>query len=141
MGNYARMISLKSFSFRADALPAKRVLQVQAILSTFAALIALPFGPSPAASVALGGITCLVANGLSAIWIFRAYEARHPDRLLLRMYGAEVVKLAVVIGIFGVAFAFLEGLRITALVAAYLFVQVASAPIAMQFANRPTRRP
>jgi ATP synthase protein I len=94
-----------------------------------------------AASAALGGITCLVANGLSAIWIFRAYEARRPERLLLRLYGGEVLKLAVVIGVFGAAFAFLEGLRISALVAAYLFVQVASAPVAAQFASRSAPRP
>lgn len=86
-------------------------------------------------SVVLGGGICLVANSLSALWIFRPYEARRPERLLLRIYGAEVMKLAVIIGLFGTAFAHLDDLVMPALLASYLFVQVASAPIAAQFAS------
>lgn len=119
----------------ADVLPAKRVLQVQAILGVFAALIALPFGPPAAVSAVLGGGTCLVANGLSALWIFRDYQARHPERLLLRLYGGEVLKVMVVIAVFAAAFTLIADLRLPVLLAAYLFVQVASAPIAAQFAN------
>lgn len=91
-------------------------------------------------SAVSGGGTCLVSNGISALWIFRAYQARHPERLLLRLYGGEVVKLAVVIGLFGVAFAVVEDLKIPVLLAAYLFVQVASAPIAALLANSARRR-
>lgn len=76
-----------------------------------------------------------MANGLSALWIFRDYQARYPERLLLRLYGGEVLKVAVAIAVFAAAFALIQDLRLPVLLAAYLFVQVASAPIAAQFAN------
>ena len=68
--------------------------------------------------------------------VFRGYRAQETERLLLRIYGAEVAKLVVLIGLFGVAFATLDGLNIPALLAAYLVTQVASTLIAAQFDGR-----
>lgn len=84
-------------------------------------------------SVLIGSGVCLLANGLFAASVFRQYRAQHPERLLLRMYRAEAAKLALIIGLFVVAFVTLDGLNIPALLAAYLVTQVASTLIAAQW--------
>jgi len=96
-------------------------------------VIALPFGTSVVVSVLIGSGVCLLANGLFAASVFRAYRAQHPERLLLRMYGAEAAKLALIVGLFVVAFVTRDGLNIPALLAAYLVTQVASTLIAAQW--------
>jgi ATP synthase protein I len=125
----------------ADALQAKRILQVQAILGTIAAALALPFGGTVAVSVLLGAGTCLLANALFAAWVFRGYRAQEPERLVLRIYAAEAVKIALILGAFGLAFATIETLNVPALLAAYLVTQVASNLIAAQMGTRSEIRP
>jgi ATP synthase protein I len=125
---------------QADALQAKRILQIQAILGSIAVVIALPFGVSVAVSVLIGAGACLLANWIFAVVVFRGYRAREVDLLLLRIYGAEVAKLVVLLGLFGVAFLTLDGLKVPALLAAYLVIQVASTLIAAQFGARGGRR-
>lgn len=100
------------------------------------ALISLPFGRSVAVSALIGAGACLLANSLCAMLVFRDYQAQHPERLLLRIYGAEVAKLAVIIGLFGAAIIALDGLNIPAMLAAYLIAQVASTLIAAQSGAR-----
>ena len=104
-------------------------------------LIALPFGGPAALSVLIGVGACLLANGLFAVLVFRHYRAQETERLLLNIYGAEVAKLAVLIGLFGVAFATVDGLKIPALLGAYLVTQVASTLIAAQLDTRSGPRP
>lgn len=120
-----------------DALLAKRLLQIQGVLGTVLAVIALPFGGGAVLSVLVGAGVCLLANRLFALWVFGSYSAQQPGRLLLRIYGAEAAKLALIIGLFGLAVATLDGLSIPALLGAYLVIQVASTLIAAQFGGRP----
>ncbi|WP_295584217.1 ATP synthase subunit I [uncultured Lamprocystis sp.] len=128
---------------QADALLAKKTLQVQVILGLSALLIAIPFGWEMVISVMIGVGSCLFANFLFAVLVFRGYRAQEPGRLLLNIYGAEVAKLVVLIGLFGVAFATLDGLNVPALLVAYLVIQVASTLIAAQLSTRaaPGRAP
>ncbi len=84
----------------------------------------------------MGSGGCLLASGLFAVSVFWAYRAQHPERLLLRMYRAEAVKLALIIGLFVVAFVTLDRLNIPVLLAAYLVNQVASTLIAAQWETR-----
>ena len=93
---------------QADALLAKRTLQTQVVLGSLAVLIALPFGGSVALSVLIGAGACLLANGLFVVLVFRRYRAQETDRLLLSIYAAEAAKLAVLIGLFALAFAIAE---------------------------------
>jgi ATP synthase protein I len=125
---------------QADTQLAKRLFKVQAALGVIAAVIALPFGGLVTLSVLVGAGVCLLANRLFALWVFRSYRAQQPQRLLLRIYGAEAAKLALIIGLFGLAFVAIDGLNIPALLAAYLVIQVASTLIAAQFGG-PTGRP
>lgn len=121
---------------QADALLAKRTLQVQAILGSLAVVIALPFGGYLALSVLIGAGACLLANGLFVVLVFRRYRAQEPERLLLSIYGAEVAKLTVLIGLFALAFVMVDGLKVPALLAAYLLTQVGATLIAAQAGAR-----
>jgi ATP synthase protein I len=126
---------------QADALQAKRVLKVQAILGSLAVVIALPFGGPVAVSALIGAGSCLLANALFAAWIFRGYRAQDPGLLLLRFYGAELAKLVTILGLFAIAFLFVEGLNIPALLGAYVVPQIASSIIGAQLGDRPGQRP
>jgi ATP synthase protein I len=115
---------------QADALRVKRILKVQALLGLVAVALALPFGGSVALSALIGSAACLLANALLAVSVFRGYSAQEPERILLRFYGAEVAKLALVVGLFGIAFVTVEDLNLPVLLGAYLVTQVASPIIA-----------
>jgi ATP synthase protein I len=117
---------------RAHALHAKRILKVQALLALVATVVALPFGGHVALSALIGAAACLSANALFAVSVFRSYRAQEPERILLRIYGAEVAKLALILGLFSVAFVTVEDLNLPVLLGAYLVTQVASPIIAAQ---------
>jgi ATP synthase protein I len=119
-----------------DALQARRILKVQIILGLVLAIFALPFGNPVAISVLVGAGTCLLANALLAAWVFRGYRAQEPARLVLRFYGGEAAKIALILGLFGVAFATYDGLNIPALLGAYFLVQVIPTLIAAQMGSR-----
>lgn len=119
-----------------DALQARQILRVQLILGLAITALSLPFGVSAALSALLGAGSCFLANALFAAWVFRGYRAQDPARLVMRFYGAEVAKIALVLGIFAVAFATLDELKVPVLLVAYFAVQVGSAPIAAGLANR-----
>jgi len=113
-----------------DALQAKRVLIAQLALTAILTAVAVPFGMPAAISVLIGSTACFLATAVFALWVFRRYRAQRPDELLLRFYGAEVVKLAVAIGSLVFAFVTIEGLNLPALLAAYFAVQVLPAVFA-----------
>jgi ATP synthase protein I len=119
----------------------RRVLMLQAILTSVASVAATPFGLLPALSVLIGGGACFVANAVVAWWVFRDYRAQAPSALLMRLYSAEVVKIALLLGLFGTAFATIDGLNLPVLLGSYFIVQVFPQIIAAQNVQLPPRRP
>jgi ATP synthase protein I len=115
---------------------ARRVLILQAILTSVASVGALPFGLSHALSVLIGGGVCLVANAAVVLWMFRDYRAQTPGALVVRFYGAEVVKVALVLGLFAAAVATVEGLDLPFLLGSYFLIQVLSPIFAAQIPTR-----
>jgi len=113
-----------------DVLQAKRILALQLALSLILSAAALPFGLSVALSVLIGGVGCFVANFIFALLVFRQYRAQEPGSLALRFYGAEIVKLSMILGLYAVAFTTIEGLNLPALLVAYFAVQVLPAAFA-----------
>ncbi|WP_089728964.1 ATP synthase subunit I [Candidatus Thiosymbion oneisti] len=109
---------------------ARGVLVVQLALAPVLTVTALPFGLSVALSVLIGATVCLVANSVFAFQVFRQYQARDPQSLVGRFYGAELIKLSLALGLFFVAFVTIEGLSWPALLGAYFAVQVLSAVFA-----------
>ncbi len=119
-----------------DALGAKQVLKVQVILGLAVAALALPFGGFTALSALVGAGSCFLANALFAARVFRRYRAQDPARLVLRFYGAEAAKIALLLGIFSVAFATFDELNVPVMLAAYFVTQVGSTVIAAQWGGR-----
>jgi ATP synthase protein I len=122
-----------------EALQAKRVLIAQLALTLVLPVMAIPFGSSAAVSVLIGAAACLLATAFFAFWVFRSYRAQRPDQILLRFYGAEVVKLGLIIGSLAMAFATIDGLNLPALLAAYFVVQVLPAIFAPRWGAEPKR--
>ncbi|MTW22837.1 ATP synthase subunit I [Allochromatium palmeri] len=119
-----------------NALQARQILKIQSIFGLILTIIALPFGSPVAISVLIGAGTCWLANALLVVWVFRAYRAQSPERLVLRFYSAEVAKIAVILVLFGTAFAVYDELNIPALLGAYFLVQVIPTLIAAQTGSR-----
>jgi ATP synthase protein I len=122
-----------------DALQAKRVLKFQILLGSASVIFALPFGVSVAISVLVGAGSCVVANALFAALVFRDYRAREPARLVMRIYGAEILKIALILGLFTIAFVTRDDLSLPVLLGAYLAVQVIPTLIAAQTPERTTK--
>ena len=114
----------------------KRLLLWQAVFALLAVMAAVPFGVMALMSAAIGAGVCLLANWIFALRVFRRYSAQAPGDLVLRMYGAEVIKIVMILGLFSVAFATVEDLNLPALLGAYFAVQVLPA----LFASRPDAR-
>jgi ATP synthase protein I len=122
-----------------EAPVARRVLALQAVLTLVAALAAMPIGSSPALSVLVGGGVCLVANAAVVLWVFRDYRAQFPGAVVGRFYSAEVIKIALLLGLFAAAFVGIEGLALPYVVGSYLLIQVLPPIIAVQRAPHPPR--
>ncbi len=126
---------------QADGRLVRRVLKVQAILGLGAMALALPLGGSVALSVLIGAGSCLAANALFAVSAFRGYRAQAPERIVLRFYGAELAKIVLILALFAIALAMIDGLNVPVVLGAYLVTQFASHLIAAQSDVRPGPRP
>lgn len=120
-------------------LQVKRVLRTQLIVGLLAIAVALPFGTPAALSVLIGAAVCLLANMVFAFWVFRKYQAQDAGMLVMRMYGAEIAKIVLILVLFAVAFATIEGLNLPALLGAYFAVQVLSPLFAARAGARQTK--
>ena len=112
------------------------MLLAQIAVTLVAVAAALPFGAMAAWSALLGGGVCFAANALVAFWIFQRYRAQNAELLLVRLYWAEVAKIALVLSLFAVFFVTIERLNLPALLGAYLAVQVLPAVIAPAWGAR-----
>jgi len=116
---------------------ALRVLFFQGTLTIVASVAAMPLGLPSALSVLVGGAVCLAASAAVVPMLFRDYRAQAPGTLVSRFYGAEAVKIALLIGLFAAAFATIDGLHLPLVLVSYFAVQVLPPIIAAQGATRP----
>ena len=107
-----------------DANRAKRILIAQVAATLVVALLGLAFGLRPAMFALLGGATATVANALFAYWVFGGYRADEPGRLLMQIYGGEVLKLTLIAAVFLGAIIWLKPVSPLALFGGFLVVQV-----------------
>ncbi|QIK38868.1 F0F1 ATP synthase assembly protein I [Caldichromatium japonicum] len=115
-----------------NAHQVERFLGLQAIFGLILIGITLPFGSPVAISVLIGAGTCWLANILVAAWIFRAYRAQARGRLVARFYRAELVKIVLVLALFGAAVVLYSDLNILSVFVAYVLVQVVPTLITVQ---------
>jgi ATP synthase protein I len=113
-----------------DALQANRVLRVQLLVTLVLAALGLFFGMLVAVSLLIGGGVCTLANALFALLVFRRYRAQEPGMLVMRFYGAEIGKIALILVLFAASFVLIDGLNLPALLGAYFVVQVFPAMLA-----------
>lgn len=123
-----------------DRVQLKRLLIWQSIVAVSVCVVAVPFGVSTVRAAAIGAGACLLANWYFALRVFQRYQAQEPGRLLAHIYGAELAKIAIVLAVFGLAFATLEDLNPLALFGAYLAVQIVPAMLAQRPSARPDTR-
>jgi ATP synthase protein I len=121
---------------RPDEAQLRRLLLLQLVFTVLAGFAALPFGSLTLVSVMIGAGVCLLANLIFALWAFRSYRAARPDALLLRLYGAEIFKVVLILSLFSAAFVTIDHLNLPALLGGYFVVQVMPA----LFASRPDAR-
>ncbi len=107
-----------------DAHRAKRILIAQVVATLVVTLLGLPFGLRPAMFALIGGATATIANGLFAYWVFGGYRADEPGRLLMQIYGAEVLKLTLIAAAFLGAIIWLQPVSPLALFGGFLVVQI-----------------
>lgn len=110
-----------------DRLRTKRVLATQTVATCVLAALGLFFGETVALSVLLGAGIATLASAVFAFWVFGSYRAQEPGQLLMRLYGAELVKLVLLVGLFVAVFLLVKPLNIPALLGAYVMIQVAPA--------------
>ena len=72
----------------------------------------------------MGGLIAAVASAFFASRVFADYRAQNPQRLLLRWYAAELMKLALIGGLFAAAFLWIEPLSAGALFGAFLVIHL-----------------
>jgi ATP synthase protein I len=94
--------------------------------------LAFLFGSLIALSVLIGAAVCTLANGVFAFGVFGRYRAAQPGQLVMRFYAAEVLKIVVILALFGAAIALIEGLNLPALLGSYFLVQVLPVLLASQ---------
>ena len=107
-----------------DGLRAKKILVAQALTTLVLAAGGLAFGESVAVSVLFGAGGATLANAAFAYWVFKRYRAQEPELLVMRFYGAEVVKIGLVLALFSAAFLLIETINVPVLLGAYFLVQV-----------------
>lgn len=120
---------------RPSARQVRRILGLQAIFSLGLTAIVLPFGASVAISTLIGAAACWLANLSLVIWLFRPYRAQAVGELVARFYRAELLKIALVLALFGTAVALYDPLNIPVMLGVYVVVQVIPTLIAVQMGS------
>lgn len=101
----------------------------QFLVSIALGVVLLAVGPVYAYSALAGGLIAATSNALFAGRMFSDYRAQDPEKLLYRLYGAELLKLlAAGLGFAGMIL-WVEPLSAGALFGAFLVVHVAPAAL------------
>ncbi len=96
----------------------------QVVVTLGIAALGLAFGAAVALSALLGGGISALTSAAFAYWVFRDYRAQAPAVMVVRIYGAEGIKVALSLLLFVLVFLYVASLSLPALFGAYLVVQV-----------------
>lgn len=95
-------------------------LAMTLVLSALAGLVSMDHMPSALA----GGLIAAVANAFFSFWVFADYRAQHFNKLLARLYGAEIAKIILVGLLFAGAVQLINPLSGGALFGVFLWVHL-----------------
>lgn len=118
----------------------RKALRYQAIFTLLLAAGLTALGVEHGYSALIGGGAATIANGLFAYWAFKPYRAQQPGRIVARIYGAELLKIAFVTLIFVSAFLWLRPLSVMALLGCFLIVHLVPAVVAARAGSGIRRR-
>lgn len=99
-----------------------RIIRIQLLVTLIAAGVASTYGLSAMWSALAGGLNSLIPNAYFARKVLDPSVEGPPRMVLSRWFRAEVAKLAMIAGLFVVAFAFVEKLNVVALFGAFVIV-------------------
>ncbi len=108
-------------------LPSEKIRSVvfrQLILTLLISAAAFLIGKDQAVSALIGGLGASLANAVFGYWVFSAYQAQKPGKLLTKLYVAEFAKLVLTGIIFLAAILFYENLSLVAMLVTYFIVHV-----------------
>ncbi len=106
-----------------DRTQALRLLGMQLVVGLLLGLALLPLGWVHSISALLGGAIAFLGSLYFAGRVFVRYRAEQPERLLGRLYRAEIGKVLIVSVLFAVVVILVRPLSIVALLAGYLCAQ------------------
>jgi len=121
--------------YNTDARRAGRLVVAQGVVVLVIAGSAALLGWRIARDVLIGGSVATLGSVVFALWVFGAYRAREPSRLVMRFYGGELVKILMVATVFGLAVVWLEDINPMAVFGAFLIVQVLPSLLANRIAR------
>lgn len=107
-----------------DIRRARRILTIQVVLTLLLAGAATLYDGAAGLSALIGGAITTVANGLFAVLVFGRYRAQEAGKLVFRFYGAELLKLVLVVLMFAATYFWIAPLNLVALFGAFFLVQV-----------------
>jgi len=105
----------------------KKVLLSQALLTLLLAAILLAVGRLESVSGLIGGLIATGANAIFAFWVFGPYRAQQAGKLVARLYGGELTKIAVVALAFVGVFSWVRPVSAPALFGCFVAVHLVSA--------------
>jgi ATP synthase protein I len=106
---------------------ARRIVLGQFLVSIAVGAVLLAIGPVHGYSALAGGLIAATSNALFAGRVFADYRAQEPEKLLYRLYGAELGKLMLAGAGFAAVLLWVEPLSVGALFGAFLVVHLAPA--------------
>lgn len=108
-------------------LPSEKIREVvikQLVMTMLIAAAWYLIGKEQALSALIGGLGATIANALFGFWVFSAYKAAEPGKMLGKLYMAEAAKLVLTGLIFLAAILYYQELKLAAMLITYFIVHV-----------------
>ncbi len=96
----------------------------QLVMTLLLSTVLVIAGLHHAYSALAGGLIASSANAFFSFWVFSHYRAQHPNKLVARLYGAEIAKLILVGALFAAVVQLIDPLSGGALFGVFMIVHL-----------------
>jgi F0F1-type ATP synthase assembly protein I len=125
-------------------LPAENIRAVvyrQLVLTAVLTTLWLAGGAETAIAALIGGLAAALANAFFGFWVFSAYRAQQPGKLVGKIYLAEFAKLTLTGLIFLAAILLYvqDGKRLVAMLVTYFIVHVAATFLLAMYGRKASK--
>jgi ATP synthase protein I len=108
----------------ANKSQARKVALAQLVMTLVVSAVMGLVSTDYAISALAGGLIATIANAFFSFWVFADYRAQQPNKLVARLYGAEIAKLILVGLLFAGAVQVIDPLSGGALFGVFLCVHL-----------------